>query len=191
MGVAPVTVLGAISDQRGLIYFEIKNQAFNAEEVRAFIVELKEQTPWDFLVLMDNASIHVGRGNPEYFQEQGIKTARNLPYRPDLMGIERFWLQCKQLYRKEKVALVAAGLTWNQHQMVARIMEGVPVDEVKGFARWGLNNLKQARPVDPKKHEHDYGPEPKEPISRSFKEACWGKGFDDPPDHADEDPFAD
>ena len=66
-------------------------KAFEAEHVKEFMLELKEKTPWPYIVMMDNCGIHVCPEMIEFYQQNNIRIMKTLPYRPDTMGIEQFW----------------------------------------------------------------------------------------------------
>ena len=84
-------------------------QAFDAEDIRKFFAQLKSECVGPFCVLLYNARIHVSRENLEWYEEQDITVLRNLPYRPDLMGIEHFWAIAKNRYRSKVTKLMATG----------------------------------------------------------------------------------
>ena len=107
-------MIAAISDKCGLIGAHTKDgAAFDAQDVRKFVRDVKKDAPGPFALLIDNARIHVARENLAWFEEQGITVIRNLPYRPDLMGIEDYWGLLKRQYRPKVRKNLVEGTHWN------------------------------------------------------------------------------
>ena len=169
--------LAAVSDQRGFIMAAYKEkEAFTAENIREFIQELDDRTPWPYCVMMDNASIHVSRENLEWYQQKGIEIIRNLPFRPELMGIEGLWQIAKAEYRKQVTANLVASKNWKQEPMVKNILENIPFDEVKKLSRRGLDRIPHAMPVDPQQDEEPVWEAAEPTGAKCFRDRVFGKG---------------
>ena len=102
--------------------------------MREFFEDLKERTPWPFVVLMDNARIHVSRANMAWYEENEITVIRNMPYRPDLMGIESYWRLVKLEYRACVVGFLVAREDWNQSLLINQLLREVDPEKVKNCA---------------------------------------------------------
>ena len=97
-----VACVAAISAESGLLYWECKKGAYKKETFVDFLKAIRGHSPQRKLaVFVDNASIHkwasqIGPGE----EELQVELVFNLPYRPDLMGVERTWAVAKRHYRK-------------------------------------------------------------------------------------------
>ena len=112
-------VLGAISDQRGFIAAKFNGpNPYYGEDIQNFFKELKMNTPWPIVILMDNARIHTSRACREFYLENDIQTIQTLPYRPDTMGIEDFWRILKHKYRPRVRQHFVKGETWDQERLI-------------------------------------------------------------------------
>ena len=127
------------------------------------------------VIMMDNARIHVSRENMSWYAMRDIKIIRNIPYRPDLMGIEVFWRLLKLKYRAWVTARLATGQFWDQQRLLTWFMHEIPDEAAKKCARDGIQNLMKAAPVDPNRVQMRYLSVEELPFSKGFKELVWGK----------------
>ena len=77
----------------------------------------------------------------------------NLPYRPDLMGVERTWAVAKRHYRKFVGSLRPYSFLshrWDPVAAVQGCMEQVPDAEAQKHAELGWRALEAAQPVVPR-----------------------------------------
>jgi hypothetical protein len=95
------TVVAAIHEKDGLILQHTQAKAFDQYEFYAFLKELREKVgkAKRLVVLLDNCSIH----KTHYIRDTcesplNITLLFNVPYRPDLNGIELFWKVAKLRY---------------------------------------------------------------------------------------------
>ena len=100
-----VCVFGAISTQSGLICTLYKDQkAFDAADVREFLQEIAERlkhTGRRVVIFADNASIHRAVELRPDFLELDQMLLLNVAYRPDFMGLEKYWRLLKHLFYTE------------------------------------------------------------------------------------------
>ena len=74
-------------------------------------------------------------------------TVNNLPYRPDLNGIELYWGAVKRVYRKKITNLVANWQTIDNEQIVLDSLDSVPHSEARKAARCGWEAIDEAVPA--------------------------------------------
>ena len=65
---------------RSWIHQKIVERSFNSDTFLAFVKELKDKTPYKFLLMLNNASIHKTKKVKEYFAANDIELAFNVPY---------------------------------------------------------------------------------------------------------------
>ena len=82
-----------------------------------------------------------------------IKFVWNLPYRPDMNGIEFVWALAKRRYKAEVDRHKALDRPWDQAGLVRSIMEGLSDEDVKKQAIRGQNAIANARPIEPLESE--------------------------------------
>ena len=92
-----------ISSEDGVVFLHsVEGRAFTGADIEKYLQELRDQTDSERPIgmFLDNAKIHKTPGVQETAQRCNIELLFNLPYRPDLNGIERFWGLAKSAYRK-------------------------------------------------------------------------------------------
>ena len=72
---------------------------------------------------------------------------KNIPYRPDLNGIEKFWTVCKRQYRLKTDWMKANGGSWDQYDLIEHILWSFPQDFVAKIAADGWRALFAAGPA--------------------------------------------
>ena len=123
--------MGASSAERGLVHFELsEGRAFNAADVTTFLGNLKAKCVPDmpFTVFWDNCRIHTTKVVEFYCELEGINQILNVPYRPDLNGIEHVWNWAKHVYRGKLERFKALDEDWDQAALVKQILEEVPMN---------------------------------------------------------------
>ena len=95
-----ITVIGALSESRGLVHTEVFMESNNTATFSAFIQRLKQKcSERPTVVIMDNLSVHKARPVLARFDERFI--AKFLPtYSSALNPIERVWNVAKHEWRK-------------------------------------------------------------------------------------------
>ena len=109
--------IGAASDKKGLAHYKLnEGQAFVAADVTDFLQELKAKYYPDspFTVFWDNCKIHTTRAVYTFCEANDITLIANVPYRPDLNGIEHIWGWAKHRYRGMVNNFKARDIDWNQ-----------------------------------------------------------------------------
>ena len=94
-----VTLYGAVSQQRGKVYFERRAKTFyDAVKFVAFFRELLSECEraWTTFVL-DNAPIHKSRKATKFFREEQLDVLFLPTYSPHLNPIETVW----SIYKKD------------------------------------------------------------------------------------------
>ena len=131
--------VAAVSDTRGyLMHHSLKAAALHAPDFREFVRDLREGIGAPFVLMIDNARIHVADDNFDLYEELGITVIRNVPYRPDLMGIEAVWKLAKDEYRLRVRRYTVQGVDWDQAAEITDILHGLDTHSVRECARKGL-----------------------------------------------------
>lgn len=94
-------------------------------------------------IFVDNASIHKSKSlkTALALSELNVEIFYNLPYRPDLNGIEQFWGYCKRAYRKTIVKYLATHLPFCHMGVVTSSITGVKAEHTIKSAAKGWSNL--------------------------------------------------
>ena len=143
-----VCVLGFISAESGKIYFHIRQQtSFKKEDVVRCIKRLGRRFQDEEIVLFgDNARIHRNESVTEAAADDNINMVFNIPYRPDLMGIEGVWRIAKDLYKREIARMHVNQLRIDNLQVVEWVFMQITDDQCKHEARSGWKRLLEAQP---------------------------------------------
>ena len=84
----------------GLILFERRPSSFKAQHFSEFMERLGAKVVGrPMTVLLDNCSIHRAQVTTEVLDRQKIDVLWNVPYRPDLNGIEFVWAIAKRRFK--------------------------------------------------------------------------------------------
>jgi transposase len=145
-----IKVCGAISEQSGLSITRYSRAAFTHEDMVAFLEALRGYygPTKQLAVFWDNASYHRSPAVLKAARKMGIELVRNIPYRPDFNGIEILWRKAKSTYYKFVDSMRAMGRReWDQHELVRRCVEEVPVDMVQRMALGGWHRLNSGLPI--------------------------------------------
>jgi transposase len=95
-----ITVIGGISERRGLVHYHIIAESNNTEHFQDFLAGLKKKCEGRrTLLILDNLKIHYAkRLNPLY--DQSFKIMFLPPYSSELNPIESFWSLLKHRWQK-------------------------------------------------------------------------------------------
>ena len=120
--------------------------SFTAEDIISTLILVKQNLPrgYKWSLFMDNASIHTKRIVPEWCEKNDVPITWNATYRPDLMGIEFFWREAKQKYRKELTELYVEGRHIDNLKLTKNVCWGVTDEKAKKWALLGWQNLYNA-----------------------------------------------
>ena len=97
--------------------------------------------PWASALFWDGAGIHRAKLVTEYLEANAVPVVKNVPYRPDFCGIERFWQKVKKDYRERVSQFLATGENWDQKAHILDCLLCVDDDLVKRDAAIGFENL--------------------------------------------------
>ena len=124
------------------------DRGYKKEDVWHFLKVLKARYgKVKFAVFLDNATIHTSDATRLYASDLGIPLIFNLPYRPEYNGLENLWLHTKAEYKTTVLAWRYQGVSWDNAELAAKLIEKVDTQVlVKGLQR-GLENLVNAKPA--------------------------------------------
>lgn len=94
-----LSLLGAISQQRGLVHFEVIVGSNNAITFSNFISRLKDKSKGPSVVIMDNLSVHKSKVVADLFDTDSFKQLFLPPYSSPLNPIERLWAVIKRSWK--------------------------------------------------------------------------------------------
>ena len=95
-----ITVIGGISEQRGLVHHHIISESNTAAHFEDFIVGLKRKSEGRrTLIVLDNLKIHYAKKNNHLYSKD-FKLLFLPPYSSELNPIERLWAILKSKWRK-------------------------------------------------------------------------------------------
>jgi len=95
-----ITVIGGISEKRGLVHYHIIAESNNTQHFETFLAGLKKKCKGrKTLLILDNLRIHYSKQlNPQY--DQQFKVMFLPPYSSELNPIESFWSLLKHKWQK-------------------------------------------------------------------------------------------
>ena len=174
-----VSVNAAISAEHGLMGVDYKvGQAFETSDSITFIKELHDTYHDDarpLAIFADNGTYQKNAQVKKLCHDLGIELLWNLPYRPELNGIETYWAKAKTHYRRAIIKHQTNNESWNQLHLVTMCLGKVSTDEAKLSAIGGWERLRSARPIIP---VHD-GELPPHPLSQpEVKQAAKSLGVE-------------
>ena len=114
-----VACIAAIELRTGKLHSRETLTALQHTDVISFLSELdfilkRRKNVNQYSVFLDNASIHRSKNVLQFAAERGIDLLFNVPYRPDLNGIEYFWADMKKLYRRRVLDAKVQGKKFDQ-----------------------------------------------------------------------------
>lgn len=95
-----ITLIGAISSKRGLVYFEVFSGSNNSTTFSGFIARLRHRTPGKAIVIMDNLSIHKAKIVSDLFDEEEFRQIFLPTHSSTLNPIERLWAVVKKPWKQ-------------------------------------------------------------------------------------------
>lgn len=149
------SVVGFASMEHGLIHWKTqKQQAFNQYTFIDAVLELQEKfllKKQQFVLFLDNASIHRSKRVKAICEERGIPLVFNVAYRPDFNGIEGVWGYAKRIYRQAAVSLKLGEDPefWDNETMVNECLKEVSVATASAMVRHGWNQLMAGKAIVP------------------------------------------
>ena len=147
-----VCVYGFISEKLGKVLFYIKEtKAFNTEDfVRCFKYLYNDpRLKFDDVVLFaDNATLHKTPQVWKGLTDNSLKILFNMPYRPDLMGIESTWQRCKHIYKNKIAKKLVHQKKVNNFKIVKKVIKELKNEDCIADAANGWKHLLAAKPKD-------------------------------------------
>ena len=101
-----------------------------------------------------------------------ITLINNIPYRPDLMGIENYWRLAKKEYRAILTNKRARELELENLKMVKQSFSTISNMRAKKAARNGIKALMSAKPVAQTNQDDAADQTNKPKVSQAFKDNC-------------------
>ena len=143
-----MVVIGFISAESGLVFVHIREQnSFTKKDVADCIKLVKNKYKFQDIALFgDNARIHKNNFVEEAACEEDVELLWNIPYRPDLQGVEGLWRIAKDLYRKEIARLHVNQKFINNLEVVQWVFMQITHDQCKNEAKGGWKRLMKAVP---------------------------------------------
>ncbi len=92
-------------------------------------------------MLLDNCTVHRAKESTVHAATIGIDLLWNVPYRPDLNGIEMVWGMAKVQYRSLMLQQMLGAIQERLLDVVARIMDGLDPTKVKNCAKEGQRRI--------------------------------------------------
>lgn len=97
-----ITIIGAISEQRGLICYDLVMGTNNTQSFEHFIIKLKGMAQArKTIVVMDNLSVHKAKAVKRHFTF-GFQQLFLPTYSCELNPIERLWAVIKNQWRRQQ-----------------------------------------------------------------------------------------
>ena len=91
-----ITVIGAISEKRGLVHYHVINESNNANHFEDFLIGLNQKCQGRrVLIVLDNLRIHYAK-KIQYIYDKGFKVMYLPTYSSELNPIERLWSLLKR-----------------------------------------------------------------------------------------------
>lgn len=94
-----ITVIGAISELRGLVHYDVFDGSNNGERFKAFLSKLKQKCFGKTVVVLDNLKVHHAKILDQVY-DSNFKEMLLPPYSCELNPIERLWSVVKRKWVK-------------------------------------------------------------------------------------------
>lgn len=124
----PITVIVGITEEEGLEAFIIRKKPVKSQDFVQFLHVLRNQNASHRLVVFcDNARVHHSRQVGAACRRLNMELLFNVPYAPELNGIEIFWSLRKRLFKKKllEVLLARGGPRCDMHRIIPESVQGV------------------------------------------------------------------
>ncbi len=140
-----VAVVAAVSADAGLILFERRPSSFNGQQFSEYLERLHALVAdQPMAVLLDNCKIHKARVTTEVVERLDINMIWNVPYRPDLNGIEFVWAIAKRRFRQLQLQRMMGTLNRTFEECVDQAMADLTQEQISNCCRHGLSNILNA-----------------------------------------------
>ena len=113
--------------------------AINTETFIAFVRQLALRLGgFDFALFLDNLSLHKTRSAKLLFEELNIMEIFNVPYCPQLKGIESYFAQVKATYKKLLLQHVISEVHPDSKDLIKWSLERVSSETAMRCVRYAL-----------------------------------------------------
>jgi hypothetical protein len=129
-----------VSIAEGLIHYEIRAKAFFGSSFADFLVRLHDiagRRP--MTVLLDNCRIHMTNLVKNVARAFRIKLVFNVPYHPELNGIELVWAIAKKRFKELQLQRLLGTIDASFVDCIHKVMRDLTREEVARCCRNGLN----------------------------------------------------
>ena len=165
-----VIVCGLISPEVGVVHMEVVEKdkdfkAFKGDNFVDILEAVREAYPErSIAIFLDNLSAHKCSSVRATAALLDIELIFNIPYQPQLNGIEFYWGEAKRRYRATIGENKINQYSYDNFQVVNEVLKGCDDVIAIGAAKQGLKNLENARPIqeleeedseEEKEQEHD------------------------------------
>ena len=137
-----MAVIAAISEDDGLIDYLVHPRAINTEVFLAFVKQVAQKVNGsDFALFLDNLNVHKTKEAKLLFESLNITEIFNVPYCPQLNGIESYFSQVKATYKKMLLQLVIKEAPYDTVGLIKKSIQSVSDDNVKRCVRYALAKI--------------------------------------------------
>ena len=91
-----------------------------------------------FALFMDNASIHKSRDVKPYYAQLQITPVFNIPYSPEMNGIEAVFSQVKRAFNSQRLNCLVNKIGFNFDRTIKAAFRSIPVEHCAKCARKSL-----------------------------------------------------
>jgi hypothetical protein len=131
-------VVAGVSVADGLLHYEIRPKSFNGDAFAAFLERLALKARRPLTVLLDNCRIHSTRAVKDVVRRCDIKLIFNVPYHPELNGIELVWAIAKKRFKDLQLQRLLGTLDASFVECIHRVLGQLTVEEVAKCCSNGL-----------------------------------------------------
>ena len=130
--------MAAISSELGLVHvkFPPPATAVNSRLYCEFIDEIVAKVGYPLTIFTDNLGAHTSKYTRDtlFVNHPQVGHVFNVPYRPDLNGIESYWRPLKAEYRKKVCNFKANSASFNNAELVKEMFANLEKRK-PGFAK--------------------------------------------------------
>jgi transposase len=137
--VTTLAVIAVISEEHGIIDYIVHPKAINSKVFIAFINQIAEKLGGgDFALFLDNLSNHKSKNTKHFFEKLNITKIFNVPYCPQLNGIESYFSQLKATYKKLLLKFVINDAPFDTISLINQSIKSVSNENATRCVRYTL-----------------------------------------------------
>ena len=134
-----MAVVAGVSAAEGLIHLTTRPKSFNSESFGQFLAELHEKSKSrPLIVLLDNCKIHKTNQIRNLAETLGIILVFNVPYHPELNGIELVWSIAKRRFKTLQLQRMLGKMVDDFTQCIETAMREITNEEIAACYKNGL-----------------------------------------------------